>query len=130
VASSYSISGLVPGVSYGFRVRALKTGLQGPLTTTVYRTPKPYALTSPKPKLTALTKHRIRITWPLVAHASSYAIEIRLAGGKWRLIALPTKGPVTTTSLLKGQTYQVRLKPYDAYAPGPVWSAVAHVKTK
>ncbi|HET6153241.1 MAG TPA: GDSL-type esterase/lipase family protein [Marmoricola sp.] len=128
--AAYTVTGLLAGRSYGFTVLAVQGSQIGLPSGSLTRTPKGNRMVAPaKPRLKALTKHRIRTSFKLVKGATQYLVQIKLAGGKWRNAGVVAKGPVTGGSLLKGKTYYVRVRPYDSYLAGP-YSPAAKIKTK
>ncbi|MFL6061388.1 MAG: fibronectin type III domain-containing protein [Marmoricola sp.] len=125
--TSYAISGLAPGVSYGFRVRALDGGTAGPLTDVVYRTPSPYTLARPVVKV-AKSGRRFKVTWAAVAHATRDEVQYKAPGRTtWAVVQRSTARSWLGPATRKGKRYQVRVRAYDGLAPGP-FSATATYK--
>jgi titin len=111
-ATSATVSGLLAGKSYTFRVRAVSPGGQGPAsanTTVTTHPPVPTGLT-----ITTLSTSSIRVSWTDVSGESGYRLErlIPSAGVEtWQtVITLGTNaGSHTLTGLTAGSPYTLRL---------------------
>lgn len=120
-----SISGLVAGRRYGFRVKARGTSTWS---TEVAGIPKANVLAAGrKPVLAKVKGVKIKATWAASAGAGKYQVQRRVAGGAWKVVATTTARTLTSGKLVKGKTYEFRIRPYDGDVGG-AFSPVARRK--
>ncbi|RNL79656.1 fibronectin type III domain-containing protein [Nocardioides marmorisolisilvae] len=119
--TSGSVSNLVAGRAYDFRVRATGAAPAGPYADPVTVTPRGYITTVPaRPSLVRESAHRVRISWHSVHGATRYQVQIRNGYGAWRTLAWTSRTSYLSPSLTAGKSYAFRIRPYDQDAPGGV----------
>lgn len=118
-----TITGLVAGRKYGFGIRARNATSTGAWSDERQAIPKANALAAgKKPVLTQLSGRRIKAAWGASTGANKYQVQRRLVGGAWKVVATTTARTLTSGALVKGKTYEFRIRPYDgdvggAYSP-------------
>lgn len=114
-----TVSDLVAGQAYGFRVYAATTTAVGEGSDQVTSTPRADRLTAPVLKLAKAGK-RFRISWRAVTGAGAYEVQYKAPGAKkWLTVQTSTVRSWKTFRVAKGKTYRVRVRAYDDYVPGP-----------
>jgi lysophospholipase L1-like esterase len=128
--TSHVVTGLAPAVSYQFAVAATQTGMvEGPKTAVKSATPKAYVIAGPaKPKVAAVSGHKLKATWAACAHATRYLVQVRL-GAEVVKSAFTTARTWTSAKLTKRKTYTVRVQPYDGVSGG-TYSAATCFRVK
>ena len=109
--TSYTATGLSAGMSYQFRVRAVKNGKYSESTTLTASTnaaavPKPDAVTGFK--ASSATTNSITLTWNKATNADSYQIDI-YKNGAWSTLTKTAGTSYTATGLSAGTSYQFRI---------------------
>lgn len=125
-----AVGPLSAGAEYRFRVtaqHASSAGPEGPETAAVpYGTVNP-AL--PKPRLSIVTGHRIKVTWAAGVDATRYQVLFRSTVGDWRTIAWTTRTSYLAGPLAAGRGYQIRVRAWDSYVAG-LWSPIAGIQMR
>jgi titin len=107
------VTGLTPGTSYSFRVRAVNSGGTSAGSTTAIATTIP-----PAPTLsgTVFSSTQINLSWTNVAGETGYKIERSSDGSEWTEIATKAVNVVThsDTALEVDTSYQYRVRAYNA----------------
>ncbi len=113
-----TVSGLVAGRPYAIRIAAGRPGDPGP--TTNGPTVKPNAYSLARPKLTLKKSHRrFTVSWPAVAHATSYEVQYRAPGSHtWKRVQYSTSRSWLSFKTKRGSKYSVRVRGYDSYVAG------------
>lgn len=114
-----TISGLVAGRKYGFQVRARNSAFAGAWSDERQAIPKANALgAGRKPVLTKVAGLKIKATWAASAGANRYQVQRRLVGRAWKVVAMTTARRLISGRLVKGKTYEFRIRPYDGDVGG------------
>jgi len=124
-----SISGLLAGTGYAFRVSAMRDSLYGPESTDSFATPNGTVNPAvPRPVLHAVSGHRIRARWHAAIDATRYQVQIRRGARAWQTLGW-RQGTYITSKALPAGRYQVRVRAWDSYLAG-AYSAVARIRIR
>ncbi len=123
--TEYRISGLKPGTSYKFRIKAYKmvgkAGLYSTVSGAVRATTQPSSVTGFSYK--KLSSTSIKTVWSKSASADGYIIE-KLSGSKWvqvKKITSKATEAYTISGLTAGGSYKYRIRPYKMVGSTPVY---------
>lgn len=123
--TEYRISGLKPGTSYKFRIKAYKmvgkAGLYSTVSGTVSATTQPAPVTGFSYK--KLSSTSIKTVWSKSASADGYIIE-KLSGSKWVRVKKITSNATeqyTISGLTAGGSYKYRIRTYKMVGSTPVY---------
>lgn len=125
-ATSATVTGLVAGRPYAIKVAAARPGVNGPPANGPTLKPSAYPLA--KPKLTLKKSHRrFTVSWPAVAHATSYEVQYRAPGSRtWKQVQYSTTRSWLSFKTKRGSKYTVRVRAYDSYVAGPFSAAATY----
>ncbi len=129
-ATSYQVAGLSAGATYSFTVAPVRNNIVGGASaagSTVVGGTVNAAL--PRPGASAVSRHRIRVTWRHTSTATRYQVLIRPAGGQWRTLGWSTSTSLTSHRLTRGRTYAVAVVAWDSYLSGRR-SAITRVRVR
>jgi hypothetical protein len=125
-ATSYRVEGLLAGATYQLQVIPVRSNIMGSpsaVITAVARGTVNPAL--PRPRVTRLTHHRIRVTWKRSAHATRYQVLIRTKGRSWHTLGWTTATTLTSRRLVARRHYAVAVVGWDSYVAGRRSAATA-----
>lgn len=74
--------------------------------------------TLPRPHVSTVGRHRIKVTWQRASRATRYQVLIRPAGGHWRTLGWSTSTALTSPRLTRGRVYAVAVAAWDSYLSG------------
>jgi hypothetical protein len=113
----YSNTGLIPGKSYFYRVRAYNsTGENSGYCDPISAATLPSAPQGLSAK--ALTGKQIQLAWTAVSGASGYVIERSLNGTTWSQVGSVGTTSFTNTGLTAGAKYYYRIRAYTSGGKG------------
>ena len=129
--TSYTHSGLTPGTTYYYRIRALNANsVQGAWSAEVQEIPSavPVATPVPTPAAPTLTATagggQIMLTWQTVANAVSYELASKDGDADWQSVGgVLTGTSYTHENLTAGTTYHYRIRGLNANGVQGAWSA-------
>ncbi len=105
VGNTFALSNLTPNTAYSWRVRTLDCAtystIQNFTTLNICATPNPTEST--------ITTSGFTISWPSIASATSYNVQIRLAGATTWTTATVTTTSRQVTGLLPGKDYEYQV---------------------
>ncbi|MET3960626.1 hypothetical protein ABIE44_000560 [Marmoricola sp. OAE513] len=123
-----TVSGLVAGQKYVFRVAAVAASVVGEASTRVERTPLADKMAAPKLKVVKVGK-RYHVSWAPVTNADYYEVQYKAPGKKWQTVQVSSTKAWKSFTAAKGKKYKVRVRPYDDLVAGP-FSAVHAYKRR
>ncbi len=118
-ATSYQVTGLAAGAIYAFTVAPVRNNIVGAASAAVSAVVRGTVNAAlPRPGASAVSRHRIRVTWRHVSTATRYEVLIRAAGGHWRTLGWSTSTHLTSPRLTRGRVYAVAVTAWDSYVSG------------
>jgi hypothetical protein len=117
--TSLAVTGLVAGQPYAFEVRARRYGTIGPAGPGIVVTPSGTVTQAPpRPGLSRVHGHRVRIRWEAAVDATRYQILVRRPGHGWSTLAWTTGIRHVTPRLRAGARYSFKVQPWHQLIPG------------
>jgi Regulator of chromosome condensation (RCC1) repeat/Fibronectin type III domain len=120
-ATSYQHTGLTPGTTMFYRLRAFNTGGDSRYSVEVSATTSAPAPVAPTLAATILSHTAVDLAWSDVAHESGYSIERRTSSGAWVEIASPAANATSfrDAALAPATTYFYRIRALSTAGNSP-----------
>ena len=127
--TTYTVSGLTAGNTYGFAIRAYSVSGQKVTWAATYTELTAATKTLPPSKVTATTTlSSIKLQWPAVKNADGYRIYNKTASG-WREVTTLKETQVTYNNLGNGRTFIMAVRPFTVTSVGTVWGDYREIRT-
>lgn len=128
--TSRTISGLVAGVRYEVKVKAVAGGTSSAWSASRFVTAKASVISAlAKPVLKKIAGPKVKVTWRKATGATRYLLQFHQVGQPWRNVGWFTTQAATSARLKKKKSYEWRVVPYDGNVAGKV-SPTARITVK